>query len=99
MSEKERPPLQLPFGAEKLKDVWFFPEGTVIWPERGRRGVVQNGLYAERLEKTEVRGLSGFRALNNCTLYLDRRYWTLQKGFLFEAYTKNGRRVKLDQLD
>ena len=71
MPENERPPLQLPLGAEKLKDVWFFPDGTVIWPERGGRGVVQNGL-AERLKNIEVRGLSGFRALNNCTLYLDR---------------------------
>jgi len=53
MGEKERPPLQLPLGAEKLNDVWFFPEGTIIWPERGGRGVVQKGLYAKRLEKSK----------------------------------------------
>jgi len=39
MSEKERPPLQLPFDGEKLKDVWFFPEGTMIWPLNSKRGV------------------------------------------------------------
>ena len=98
MSEKERPPLQLPLGAEELKDVWFFPHGTMIWPERGGRGVIQGGLYVEGLEK-KVRGLSGFRALNNCTLYLDRRYCTLQKDSCFGAYPKNGKREKLGQLD
>jgi len=96
MPEKERPPLQLPFGAENLKNVWFFPEGTVIWSRRGGRGVVQGGLYAEKLGEIRVKKLSGFLALNNCNLYLGGRYWTLQKGSLFGAYTENGRRVKLD---
>ena len=43
MGEKERPPLQLPLGAEKLNDVWFFPEGTIIWPEKrgGKRSSVK----------------------------------------------------------
>jgi len=95
MSEEKRPPLQLPFEAEKLKDIWFFPEGTVIWPEKGGRGVVQGELYAEKLEKIRVKGLSGFRTLNNCTLYLDRRYWTLQKDSRFGVCSKNGTRVKL----
>lgn len=92
--EKERPPLQLPLKAENLKNLWFFPDRTMIWPERGGRGVVQEGLYAEKVGR-KVRGLSGFRALDDCVLYLDRRYWTLARDSFFGAYAKNGKRVKI----
>jgi len=94
MRDRERPPLQLLFGAEKLTDVWFFPHGTMIWPERGGRGVVQEGLYAIK-SKEKIRKLSGFWMLNDCTLYLNGKYWTLPKGSLFGAYAKNGKKVKL----
>jgi hypothetical protein len=95
MSEKERPPLQLAFGKERLENVWFFPEGTVIWPEKGGRGVVQKGLYAERLIKREIRGLSGFRSLEDCVLYFGGNYWTLRKNSFFGAYVKNGEKIGL----
>ncbi|MGB9707124.1 MAG: hypothetical protein ACPLXP_03570 [Microgenomates group bacterium] len=100
MKEKEnkRLPLQLPFEVETegLREVWFFHEGTVIWPERSGRGVVQGGLYAKELpEGRKIKGLTGFSALEPVTLYLDRRYWTLPKGSLFGAYKGNGERVKI----
>jgi len=96
MLTKEAPPLQLPFRAENLKkNVWFFPHGTVIWPERGGRGMVQKGLHAEKLEKRKVKGLSGFRALDDCILYFDEKYWTLPEGFRFGTYAKNGKKVKI----
>ena len=95
MSEKERPPLQLPFGVENLKNIWFFPHETIIWPERGGRGMVQEGLYAEKLKKRKIKGLNGFRAISSCLLYFDGRYWTLPKDSPFGAYARNGMKVRI----
>ncbi len=32
-------------------DKYFFPEGVVIWPQNTGRGVLQNGVYALRIEE------------------------------------------------
>jgi len=93
---KERPPYQLHLGeeGEKLSDLFYFSEGVVIWPERGSRGVLREGVYAQKT-KMKVQGLTGFKALGRIDLYLDSKYWSLPEGTIFGAYAKNAKKVSL----
>lgn len=85
---------------EKLP-IYNFSKGTMIWPERTGRGVVQNerGINAvptldKKGKQRKSKGLSQWQSLETATLYLDDRYWSLSQKSLFSAYKKNAKRVK-----
>lgn len=69
-----------------------FPEGTVIYPARFGRGVLQGDLFAEKAE-CKIKGLTGYRARSQAVMYFDGHFWTLNAGELFGAYSKNARKV------
>jgi hypothetical protein len=69
-----------------------FPEGTVIYPARFGRGVLQGDLIAEKIEG-KIKGLTGYRAKCQVVLYFDQHFWTLNAGQLFGAYSKDAHKV------
>jgi hypothetical protein len=78
-------------GASKEKhNTVRIEEGTTIWPERGRMGVVQKGFTAEPLRK-KVNRLSGYKAIGNTELYYDGKIWPLLSGAKFGAYAKDAK--------
>jgi hypothetical protein len=93
--EGGRRPYQLHLGEKTPETLWFFEEGTMIWPERSRRGVLRNGVYARKLEGEKITGLTAFQAQNRLNLYFDGKYWSLPEGTIFGAYAKNAKRGKI----
>lgn len=75
MSKTERPPYQFHLGEEIPRTIYYFDQGTVIYPLYYRRGSLRNGLYAEPTG-IEVNGLTGFRSLGRIDLYFDGQYWS-----------------------
>jgi len=77
-------------GPKELKEneFYFYP-GTMIWPERTRQGAIQNesGVIATRLPQGKIKGLSGFRLNQDARLYYGR-FWIVQEGGRFGAYTR-----------
>ncbi len=94
MTIKERFPYQLRL-EEPKGDRYFFPEGTMTWPQTTGRGILQSGVYALRLKRVKIKGLTGFQLLEPATLYFNGRFWTLSEGTPFGAYVKNGRKIKI----
>lgn len=68
-----------------------FPIGTVVWPERSRRGVLTEDLQAEKLDGKKVRDFQAWKAEGVVRLYLDRRYRQLSSGTLFGAPENSAR--------
>ena len=56
MSKEAASPYQLHLGEQTPETLWFFKEGTMIWPEGSKRGVLRNGVYARKLEGKKVPG-------------------------------------------
>jgi len=52
--EGGRKPYQLHLGEQIPEILWFFKEGTMIWPEGSKRGVLRNGVYARKLEGKKI---------------------------------------------
>jgi hypothetical protein len=85
--------IQLSFQETEGKETEVrFPEGTVIYPARFGRGVLQGDLIAEKAEG-KVKGLTGYRARTSVLMYFNQHFWTLAAGELFGAYSKNARKV------
>ena len=95
MSKEAASPYQLHLGEKIPETLWFFEEGTMIWPERSKRGVLRNGVYARKLEEKKVSGLTAFQAQNKLDLYLNGNYWSLPEGTIFGAYTENAKKRKI----
>jgi len=88
----EQAPVQQNFAGtqEKRRGDCLIQSGTVIWPSRTGRGVVQKNFCAEKIDH-EIKGLTGFRVKNNgetVLLYLGG-YWRISDGSLFGAYSNN----------
>jgi len=93
--ESGKKPYQLHLGEQTPETLWFFEEGTTIWPEGSKRGVLRNGVYARKLEGKKVSGLTAFKAQERLYLYLDGSYWSLSEGTIFGAYDKNAKKRKI----
>ncbi len=70
------------------------PRGTMVWPERGGRGMTQHDVLAEKLPNKKICGLQAFKLLNPVDLYLDGRFRTLPTGSKFGTYARNTKRVR-----
>ena len=76
-----------------LKLLRRIPEGTMVWLERGGRGMTQHDVLVKKIGG-KVRSLTGFELLNPLTLYLDGNHWTLSTGMRIGTYSRNAKRVK-----
>ncbi len=67
--------------------VYEVPAGTVIYPVRSGRGVVQESFLADATGR-KAKGLNEYRVRpdQDACLYFDGRHWTLPGGACFGAY-------------
>jgi len=84
---------QKQFDAVGKTTICEIPEETMVWPEGGGRGVLQKGLFADRLGNRKVRGLPAFRARGPVLLYFDRNYWTIPQGTIFGTYARDVKKI------
>lgn len=86
MSRAEDRVYQLHLEEQLPEVVYQFNRGTIIFPLRGRRGVLQGPVTAERTKKKKW-GLTVYRSLCPIDLYLSGHFWTLPEGSFFAAYS------------
>jgi len=96
--EGGRKPYQLRLDEQTPETLWFFEKGIVIWPSSSERGVLRSGVYAEKLKRQKVAGLTAFKARERLDLYLDGNFWSLPEGTIFGAYTKNAKKIKKNNI-
>lgn len=81
------------------KRIHSFEKDRVIYPKNGSFGVVQHEFNAYRLDppkahEHDIRGLTGWKALQNVPLYNGLRrdpFWTLHKDEEFGAHVRSPR--------
>jgi len=78
---------------EKIpKTVYQFDVGTVIYPLRSGRGVIQHTITASETNQKKY-GLIVYISLCRIDLYFDNHYWSLPEGSFFAAYKNRGRKM------
>lgn len=76
--------------------IYKISEGTMVWPNGRRRGVLTDDLLANRLDR-KVRGFTGFTARHSVSLYLDGEYWTMPQGTSFGTYASNAKKRVIEK--